>query len=283
MRRATMFSGGRISLLAIIAGIFLFSFPQRSLAVTTAITQYPSTITSDAFTITASVSGAATGTNYLRVDVYKEGTINYFGETYNNSDWYSGSDGKQYLPISVQSGVIWNGTVQVRIGSPSTTEYDGTGSYELRLKRYTSSGSPGSEDANNSSVSIVISIPTNTPVPTSTAAPTVTPTPTKTPTPTPTKAPTSTPSPTPTPSLPPSATPTVINKQTTPSPSEVLGETTKKVNAIVSPSKEPTQSVKTLGKSGNSLPYIFLSLGMIIIACGILVFRYSRAKIIQGE
>jgi hypothetical protein len=189
-------------------GSIIFVSPIFAVSVT--ITNFPSVITVDPFTVTASISGAATGTNYLRIDVYKDGMQSYLGETYNGSDWCSSSNGKDYFPINVQSGKFWSGDVQARIGDIIGTSYDGQGSYKMRLRRYTSSGSPGSEDPDNSAVSIVINIPT--PTPTNTPTPTSTPVPTSTPTSTVTSTPTRTPTPThtPTPTKTPTATPTMI-------------------------------------------------------------------------
>mgnify|MGYP001619319900 CR=1 FL=1 len=269
-------------------GFFVFSFfspfVKSVFAVSVSIIDPPSTITSDTFTLTASISGASTGTNYLRVDVYKEGTTNYFGETYNGSDWYSGSNGEQYLSLSAQSGVIWNGTIQGRIGSPNTTDYDGTGSYRMRLKRYTNSGSAGSEDANNSSVSILISFPTSTPLPTNTPVPTSTsaPIPTKTPTPLPTpKSPTSTPI-----ISGPTVKPTAISSLTI-FPTSVLGKSTKSaINGIsltTNPKSNISPSIKETklhGANQNNLSKILIGIGIIfLISCAILVFlSYKRNK-----
>jgi hypothetical protein len=145
--------------------VLLFFSSQKTFAVQITLSNIPATITQDNFTISASISGALTGTNYLRLDLYKEGTSNYFGETYNNSGWYSGSDGTQYLPITIQSGISWNGQIQARIGSPSKTEYDGNGNYKLRIRRYTGSGSYNSDEANENAVAIAIIFPTQTPTP----------------------------------------------------------------------------------------------------------------------
>lgn len=254
-----------------------FSFSQPVFAVTVSITSPspPIAITNDAFTLTASISGASTGTNYLRVDIYKDGTVNYFGETFNNSDWYNGSDGKQYLPISVQSGSFWNGTIQARIGSPSTAEYDGIGSYKARIRRYTSSGYPGSEDANNSSVAVVISIPTSTPTP----SPTPTSTPTSTPTKTPTPTLTSTPSPTIVASITSSATSS--SAVFSASSSTILGESTLAGIFELSPSpKKIAKATKVLGVSQNIMPMILLGVGIMLIlsSCGILAFKIKKNK-----
>jgi len=219
-----------------IAVLFSLHFANPALAVSVTITNFPSIITQDQFTITASVSGAATGTNYLRVDLYKEGTTNnYFGETYNGSDWYSGSDGLQYLPVSIVSGSIASATIQGRVGNPNSSDFTGNGIYKLRMRRYTSSGGSGSSDTMSSvDVSITL-VPTPTPTPTNT--PTPTPTNTPTPTPTPTSSPTNTPTPTP------MKTPTPTSESDTMAPSapenttqgSVLGETANNKFDISSP------------------------------------------------
>lgn len=244
-------------------------FPQKVFAVSVTISDYPSTITEDAFTITASVSGATTGTNYLRIDIFRDGTINYFGETFNNSDWYGGSTYSQYLPIAIQTGVVWSGNIQGRIGSPTTTQYDGSGTYKMRLRRYTSGGGYTSSEASNSAVLISIAVPTSTPTPTLTLAPTptLTPTPTKTPTPTPiSNTPTSKPSVSPTPK---DVLPTSVLGQSTESGLFISPTDTKlKKNVLISnKSKNPN----------NNLQKIFIFLGIVFIAaCGILGFWQFR-------
>lgn len=166
--------------------LVFFFFPQKTFAVTTTITNYPSSISNEPFTIEVSISGAGAGTNYLRADLYKEGSTNYFGETYNGISWYGGSDYIQYFPITIQSGASASANFQARVGEPTTSEYDGPGNYKLRIRRYTSSGGYSSSEANNGSVSLNINVSTPTPTPTSTptsSATISTPTPTKTPTP----------------------------------------------------------------------------------------------------
>src|SRR4051794_40273609 len=106
----------------IIAIFFLLSFfvsPSVVLAVTITVDQIPQSVTTEPFTINVSVLGASQGQNYLRADLYKEGTSEYFGETYNGSDWYSGSSGAQYLPITVlDSKTAVQTPMQIRIGTP---------------------------------------------------------------------------------------------------------------------------------------------------------------------
>ncbi len=84
------------------------------------IKDYPTSINTEPFNINVLVTGASTGTNYLRIDLYKEGSENYFEETYNGSSWYGGSDGTQYCPVTISSEKIGQATIQARIGNPSS-------------------------------------------------------------------------------------------------------------------------------------------------------------------
>src|SRR3972149_11172560 len=93
--------------LLLFTALLFFLFPGRAYAVTVTISNNPSTITSESFNLTVSIEGAQAGTNYIRVDLYKEGTTDYyFGETYNGSSWYNGSEEVQYFPVTIESGVI---------------------------------------------------------------------------------------------------------------------------------------------------------------------------------
>lgn len=268
------------AIVALIVFLFFLHFVKSVFAVTVTIFNYPSTITEDAFTITASVSGATTGTNYLRIDLFKDGTTNYFGETFNSSDWYGGSTYSQYLPITIQTGVNWNGDIQGRIASPTISQYDGSGAYKIRLRRYTSGGGYTSSEANNSAVAISIVLPTSTPTPTATPTPAPTSSPTQTPTPTRTPTPTQIPN-TPTPK--PSATP--ASKLL---PTSVLGESTQS-ESIVSPAETKLKkNVLIPNKTknpNNNFQKILLFLGIVFIAsCVILTFREIRKrKLMQDE
>lgn len=72
-----------LAILIAIIGFFIFVSPV--LAVTVTISNVPSSVSDSAFSFNVSVSGAGAGTNYLRMDLYKDTTTNYFGETYNNT------------------------------------------------------------------------------------------------------------------------------------------------------------------------------------------------------
>lgn len=251
--------------------VCIFFLPQKVLAVTVSVVSVPSSITQDAFTLTASVSGAQAGTNYLRIDLYKDGSTNYFGETYNGSSWYNGSDGTQYFPVTILANTIWNGPIQGRFGTPSVTDFDGTGIYKIRIRRYTASGNVGSSDILNSSV-ISLVIPTSTPTPL--------------PTPTPTDIPTSTPAPkipTATPTFKPTST-SVITKTISLSPLTASDEgilgTNSSAFAFDTPTQPPTHVPSHFAGASifNPIPLIFIGAGFcLLISCGILIFlQYKK-------
>ncbi|KKP98760.1 MAG: Drug resistance transporter, EmrB/QacA subfamily [Candidatus Levybacteria bacterium GW2011_GWB1_36_18] len=233
--------------LIFLAFLLLLAFPTKSFAVTVSITNYPSSISADPFSISVSILGASSGTNYIRVDLYKDGTQNYFGDTYNGSDWYNGSDGKQYYPITiVDSKSTASATLQTRTGVPSVSDYDGQGSYKMRIRRYTSSGGSGSEDPNNTSVAISINIPTPTPTPTSNPTSQTT----ATPTPTPVKTPTPTPK---------------ITTSPTPEP-DVISISNQTSSFDQTPTPE-SRATAVLGESDRSIGiYFILSGGMLLVA-----------------
>jgi hypothetical protein len=254
----------RVSLIFIIFVIWLFAFPQNIEAVTININNYPSTISSlDPFQVEVAVSGATNATNYLRADLYKEGTTNYFGETYNGSDWYNGSDGKLYFPVQIQNASV-SATISVQIGNPTNTDYQGPGTYKLKIRRYTSSGSQSSNDT-QTPADLQITYLFSTPTPTPTSSPTPTPTPTSTPVPTPTKTPIASPKPTVK-----AGTPTPI-----PTPSsqpEILGEST--TLPTITPSSDPKTS-----ESNNKFPILaFVLIGVGIIFVGLSGFMAYKMR-----
>lgn len=192
----------------LLACLFFLVVVHPVFAVSVTILSAPSTIGEEKFSVTVQTDGASAGTNYLRVDLYQEGTTKYFGDTDNSQAWYNGSDGKQYFPITIISNTANIATVSARIGEPTQSDYPGQGSYKLRIRRYTSSGNQGSEDPSPVSITITKAWPSPSPTPT--------PTPTPTPSPSPTSTITPSPTPTPKPSIKPSPSPT--------SPAETISE-----------------------------------------------------------
>jgi len=254
----------------------IFIFTPSCFAVGSTIVQSPSSITSDPFTITVSVLGASPGQNYLRVDLYKEGSTNYFGETFNGADWYKDSEGTHYFPIIIiDPGTPVTATIQSRIGQPSNGEFPGPGEYRIRIRRYTASGNLGSDTGLPVSAQIVYSFPTLTPTPTEVSVPSRTPTPTKVPTSQPLPAATKTPTPWPT------QVKDFIQDEDTSfdnAPTSILGTS----DVVLTPTPMPTRAlanIKTdlLKQGPNYVAIILCSLGgILLITCGILVYLNKK-------
>lgn len=258
----------------IIIFIFLLFFlllPSEVLAVTVNIHDYPTVISSDSFNVGVTISGASEGQNYLRVDLFKDGTSNYFGETFSESQWYKGSDGKSYFPISIDSSKIATASVQAKVGSPNLSEFSGSGLYKLKIRRYTSSGNAASSDQQTPvDIQINVSLPTPTPSP----------------------APTSKPSSVKATAAPVKLTVTQNSNTISPSsnsktffrnpeisrimPTAVLGEST--VSATATSKNEKENESKILGQSGRKIPIFLMISGAVLGLCGILAFLWFRRR-----
>lgn len=247
----------RIIKLLIIILFLIILLPREVLAVDITISNYPTSITADPFNVTVSVSGPNDGVNYLRVDLYKDGSTNYFGETYNGSNWYGGSTGTDYFSIQILNSSA-SATIQAKTGNPTSSEYQGSGVYKLRIRRYTSSGNASSGD-NQTPIDIQINLPTPTPSPTPNPTPTPNP---QTPNPTPLRtsaptgqAPTPTKTPTKSPTISPSPTPEL----------EVLAEKTENIDPAESETSKPVL-IKDAGDK-KKIPLFII----IIIAVGFIL------------
>ncbi|MDZ4227716.1 MAG: hypothetical protein U1E54_00560, partial [Candidatus Levybacteria bacterium] len=189
-----------VFLFAFLFFLTVFAFP--SFATAPNITAYPTgTISLDtSFTITATMSGLSNNAIYrLRVASPQSTTsTTYFGSTYDGATWHMGSiaDGN-FISITTDANGVWGGDMQGKIDSDDPNFTTGSGTYDLKIGRYTQTGSSATW---SNSVSVTITVPP-TPTPTLTLTPTAAPTSTPTPTPTasPTNAPTPTKTPTPSP------------------------------------------------------------------------------------
>ncbi len=248
-----------LGLLVLTSFCFLLN-PIPVQAVSLSVSDYPSVVDSNIFSVTVNVNGANDGVNYLRIDLYKEGTTNYFGETYNGSDWYSGSDGLKYFPINIINSTA-SAALQGQVGNPSSTKYIGPGEYKLKIRRYTTSGSQSSNDTQNS-ISLQINYSTPSPEPTNT--PTIQPT--IVPTSIPTNKETSKPLPTKSATLKPETT----NKSTS-IPEDLKTElpfydTTK----VDTETASPIPDVKGVSIKGNNdiIAIILITLGLLFLGYG---------------
>lgn len=155
-------------ILTLCAGFFWFlTTITDAHAVSVTVSDIPEHITQAPFTVSVTVAGASPGTNYLRIDLFEEGSDDYFGETHNGIDFYGGNEGTQYAPITI-SGSESTATVTARVGNPSVHEYDGEGQFFIRIRRYTGSGSQASSmEAKASAKPIQIDFAYSTPTPSS--------------------------------------------------------------------------------------------------------------------
>ncbi len=267
------------TIIVLIAFLFYFSlFASSSFAAAPAITAYPTTTISldTSFTITATMSGLSSNAIYrLRVAISQPGISSYFGSTYDGTTWHMGSiaDGN-FISITTDGNGAWGGNIQGKIDSDDPNFTTGSGTYDLKIGRYTQTGSSVTW---SSPVSITITVPP-TPTPTNTPTPTLTPTPTSSPTNTPT--PTKTPTPTPIPNTPtskPSASPTPKEIL----PTAVLGESTDS-GSIISPTEiinKKNVLISNKGKNPNNFRKILIAIGLILLSvCGILIFRHRRHR-----
>lgn len=227
----------------------------------------PGSIKEESFNVTASISGASLGQNYLRIDLYKEGTGNYFGETFNGSNWYSGGDGKLFFPVTIDSSKLVLATITARLGNPSSLEYPGPGSYKLKIRRYTSSGNSASDSQDP--VNIQINFITPSPLTSSS----------------PTPSPTSSLSPSPNPSSSVIATPKGTLEDVLESSIEaefekdVLGESSLSSELETPKAKEEI----IMGVKENNLPKALIILGLILIFSSPLLFFYRHYKKIKKQ
>ncbi|MBI1863849.1 hypothetical protein HYS03_01435 [Candidatus Woesebacteria bacterium] len=120
--------------------VFSLIFPKKIFAVTLTISDAPSQISNDPFEFNVLIEGARPATNYLEIAIFKEGTTDYFGQTWNGSGWYSGSDAKSYFPITIASSASTSARLKGRVEDAIS------GNYRLKVRRYTQSGNLASND-----------------------------------------------------------------------------------------------------------------------------------------
>ncbi len=271
----------------IFAFVFLFWLlfsDQVAIASAPTITTYPSSINIDqSFTISATMSGLSSNTIYrLRIVLAQTGTTNYFGSTYNGSEWYNGTpspiDYTKFLTITTFSDGSWYGNVQGMVANDDPNfNNTGSGTYDLELGRYTENGSSATwSNVVNVSLTAPSPTPTSTPTPTPTPAPTSTPTLTPIPTLTVTPTPKSTITPTPY-----ATTSAVIN----PAQQQVLSQNTNSLFSIPSDTGSPGNSLQLFSAADKqAISKILIFLGIIFMSlCAIVIFypkidNYLKAR-----
>jgi len=135
----------------------------------------PSQITEvQEFEVDVNITSLTQDTPYfLRAVFYQPSTTNYFGYTWNGSDWYNGTpspiDHIKFLSIQRDSSGNWSGKLKVK-PDPTSGKYAGPGLYEFKIGRYTSAGSL-SWSSTVTQIQIIQSAQTPTSAPASTKPP----------------------------------------------------------------------------------------------------------------
>lgn len=257
------------TILLLVLGFFISASSVFAVSVT--ISNTPSSITDQPFNIDVSVNGAQAGTNYLRANLFPTGTTKYFGYTNNGTNFVNGSDYSQYFPIPIDSSGNWSGHLQAKLDTNSSY-YTGSGTYSLKVRRYTQSGSSYTW---SNEVTLAIDLPTPTPTP----SPTSTPTPTPTSTPTSKKTTPQTTAAIPMPTTKSTSTPNLDKTDNLPG-----SKTTTKTNSLVasvaaatSATSSATPQIEVKSQKQINFPII---VGIVLVICGFtsLILIYLRKK-----
>lgn len=166
------------SKLLILTFLSLFFGARSAFAVAPSITNAPSTINTDtAFSLTTTMSGLSNNAVYrLRIALAPQGTSNYFGSTFNGTSWYNGTPSpinySNFLSITTDSTGSWSGDVQGKVESSDPNFSGSSTTYNLKIGRYTETGSSPTWSS-PLSIALIAPSPTSTPPPSST--PTATP------------------------------------------------------------------------------------------------------------
>lgn len=150
-----------------IAAFILLVLAKPTYAVTTALSEVPTEISEESFTIKVQIVGASANTNnYLRIDLFVPSTTNYFGYTNNGQDFYNGSTYSLYPKVVIGADGTSTTTIEGQLDLTSST-FKGKGDYQLRVRRYTSSGNYSSTEANAGAISVKVnaSLPSPSPTP----------------------------------------------------------------------------------------------------------------------
>ncbi len=255
--------------IGVFCAVFLFYSACSVVASAPIITASPSSALSldSGFSLSATMSGLSKNATYrLRIALAQSGTTNYFGSTYDGSNWHDGSitDGN-YIAVTTDNSGAWWGDMQGKVDSEDPNFTTGSGSYDLKIGRYTQTGTSATW---SDPVQVSIAVPpTNTPTPTN--SPTLTQSPTNTPRPTLTIVPTST-------SIP---TKIIISNILSPtiatSSADILAASDEAIFDVLSPTPAPSKILQQ--KKQSSFPWFFTLGGVIfLLACGI--FGFQRWK-----
>lgn len=252
----------RIRLL-ILALLFLL-FGVKSVFAEFTFTVPNTTITSDEeieTTITLSLKSQDNKNYYLEGAFKKEESSKYFGLTWNNSSWvkYTSSNFTTLKSITTDTSGKWSGIVKVKIDKDSGL-FSGSGTYTLKMKRFTTGGSGSWAD---NSIDLIVNAPS--PTPSSIPIPTSTPTPK----PKTISAPSKTAAPTTVPTTPPPTPDTT----STPIPAKSKPKVNYSIASVAAVTASATPAAQVSVKSQKQTNY-FVWAGIILVFAGVFSIGY---------
>lgn len=139
----------------------LFSFARAEFSASTSQTNITANQELEV-SIALSLQGQGNKIYHLEGALKKEGTANYFGLTWNDSEWVKYTAGNNFSSlkkITTDQFGKWQGIVKVKIDQESSL-FSGNGIYILRFKRFTSTGSSSYWSDNSINLTIYSSSPT---------------------------------------------------------------------------------------------------------------------------
>lgn len=224
-------------------------------------------------TINLSIQNHGNEVYYLEGAFKKEGASNYFGLTWNNSNWVSYSfsnNDKNLKSITTNPEGSWSGVLKTKLDTGSS-QFQGSGNYILKINRFTDTGSNATPSDNTVTLSVA-ALATPTLTETQTPSPTSTPTNTPTPTATPTK--------TVIPTKKPTATPT--KSKSTPTPTESSVNLPQSILGASASATETPTPTKAQENSFNFMNLVFIAGGIILILLGIFAFTFVAKGKFKG-
>lgn len=164
-------------MLLVLATLFALLGARSTFAAAPVISNVPSSINTDTeFSISVSFTGLSDNTTYrLRLALAPTESSSYFGSTFNGSSWYNGTPSPinyaNFLSITTDGNGAWSGSLQGKVESSDSNFSGSSGTYDLKVGRYTATGTSATWSNIIQTTVSSLSSPTPTPTPSSTPTP----------------------------------------------------------------------------------------------------------------
>ena len=123
-----------------------YFFTKVAFAMSPLVVTFPNEITvGQDYAVEAKMSGLSKSAVYwLRLVLFKSGSLDYFGSTWNGSVWYNGTPSinyQNYLAVNTNDGGAWEGEIKGKVELSDPNYIRGLTDYSLKLGLYTEAGS----------------------------------------------------------------------------------------------------------------------------------------------